>query len=215
MPAWKTLAFIILGAFVLGSSWTFLSARRSSNTIAGYSASFEIRSLIPDNSRDYWQLSRGRLFVSFKKPIVGIRHELLEQDRQRIFIWRQNPAFVAALDPIARVYWTPTDKTKIAPYEGVSSDTPGVKREYVGEERIEGRSVLHYRLTNEKDGGDVRDYWEDAKLHVCVREVQPGRKEYRMFDIREGTQSAYLFDVPSDYDAVPTRPDGSNPLPQL
>ena len=65
---------------------------------------------------------------------------------------------------------------------------------FIERELINGRSADHWKLTS-VDGSarGIWDYWEDIRLHICVRAELPNLKAYNVTHLEEGKQPAELF----------------------
>ena len=76
------------------------------------------------------------------------------------------------------------------------SAKPGSKCRKVGSDTVNGRSTVKYEGTS--DNGTVGYFWIDSKLHFPIKWQEPDRGG-ELQDIKEGSQPASLFEIPSDY----------------
>ena len=67
----------------------------------------------------------------------------------------------------------------------------------VGEEQVNGRNAVKYQATG--NDGKVHYAWLDTKLRFLVKTQDPDGNGMQLQNIKEGTQAASLFELPSDY----------------
>ena len=78
-----------------------------------------------------------------------------------------------------------------------------LKCEKVGEDMVGGRKTIKYK--NSVADGSAEYVWIDSKLSYVIKWDQ-GEAAAELHNIKEGPQSADLFEIPKDYDvAVPRR----------
>jgi len=66
----------------------------------------------------------------------------------------------------------------------------------VGDKSLDGRAAIEYEAT--KSNGDWFRYWIDRKICAVVK-METNQDAYELRNIREGTQPADLFEIPSGY----------------
>jgi len=67
----------------------------------------------------------------------------------------------------------------------------------VGSETVNGRACDKWEFMK---GGKLQDTeWIDKKLHVSIKTLHPDGSGFEMQNVKEGTQPASTFDVPSGY----------------
>jgi hypothetical protein len=66
----------------------------------------------------------------------------------------------------------------------------------IGSDTVNGRSTVKYEATSDK--GESGNFWIDPKLHFPIKWQEPTQGG-ELQDIKEGSQPASLFEIPSDY----------------
>jgi len=66
----------------------------------------------------------------------------------------------------------------------------------IGSDTVNGRSAVKYEATS--DNGKTGNFWIDPKLHFPIK-WQDSERGGELQDIKEGSQPASLFEIPSDY----------------
>ena len=66
----------------------------------------------------------------------------------------------------------------------------------IGSDTVNGRSTVKYEATG--NNGKTGNFWIDPKLHFPIK-WQDSQDAGELQDIKEGSQPASLFEVPSDY----------------
>jgi hypothetical protein len=66
----------------------------------------------------------------------------------------------------------------------------------IGSDTVNGRSTVKYEATS--DNGQSGNFWIDPKLHFPIKWQEPTQGG-ELQDIKEGSQPASLFQIPSDY----------------
>jgi hypothetical protein len=66
----------------------------------------------------------------------------------------------------------------------------------IGSDTVNGRSTVKYEATSEN--GKSGNFWIDPKLHFPIK-WQDSEHGGELQDIKEGSQPASLFEIPSDY----------------
>lgn len=137
----------------------------------------------------------------------GMREERVYADRVRVSLFSGTKGYLVTLDSKNKTYWRSQTKGEIRAY--VESSETGIygPQEPFGKVNLNGRSALHFRVTEGADAG--WEYWVDQKLHQTVKLVKPGISSYELTNIREGRQPASLFEVPADYKEV-SRPHSND-----
>lgn len=166
---------------------------------AGFSAEYVMEDVnAPANS------SSGKIYVNLAGPPRGSRRESLSGKYRRISIWRQDPPLNVTLDPASRTFWRTTSDSVLMSAPMADAQDQILRREFVGQEVIDGRKTGHWRIFRKDNTGApaTYEYWEDAKLLTQLRIVGPGIT-YRLFNVREGPQSPGLFAPPEHFVEVP------------
>lgn len=73
---------------------------------------------------------------------------------------------------------------------------PGGECHKVGSESVNGRSTIKYEAKSA--GEDISDVWLDSKIAFPIK-WQGKNSEGELQNIKEGSQPASLFEIPSDY----------------
>jgi len=68
-----------------------------------------------------------------------------------------------------------------------------------GTETIEGRVCDKWQFTGKGKTDPERTVWIDQKSHIPIKAVDTNGSTWRLTNIKEGTQSASLFEIPDDY----------------
>ena len=87
------------------------------------------------------------------------------------------------------------------------SAKPGSKCRKIGSDTVNGRSAVKYEGTS--DNGTVGYFWIDSKLRFPIKWQEPDRGG-ELQDIKEGSQPASLFEIPSDYQKFQMPPGMGN-----
>lgn len=83
-----------------------------------------------------------------------------------------------------------------------------VEYEKLGEETVDGRTLLHEKIVIKNEGEEKREFyrWFDTGLGWPVRiEASDGSWKMRLTDIEPGPQDPALFEVPPDYRMITAR----------
>ena len=164
----------------------------------GYSAEFELKDMSAAGEG-----YSGRIFANILSEPRAVREEIVYPDKRHIvYIWRQDTGKFIGVDTAHNVYWQvpQSNHVKQATVESISlTNIPHFigkvgSTKFVGHDLVDGRSADHWKLT--AIGGaspSIWDYWEDIRIHTCVRAELPNVKTYRLSHIEEGKQRAELF----------------------
>jgi len=75
----------------------------------------------------------------------------------------------------------------------------GMVETFLGQEMVEGRMCNHYRITW-TGRSEVEEQWRDPTLHnLPIRQRVGSEPPTVTRNIRQGTQPAHLFEIPSDF----------------
>ncbi|HEV8048818.1 MAG TPA: hypothetical protein VGP35_13870 [Terriglobales bacterium] len=79
------------------------------------------------------------------------------------------------------------------------TNKPGTKCRKIGSDTVNGRSTVKYEATSEN--GKSGNFWIDPKIRFPVKWQDTGSdgNSGELQDIKEGSQPASLFEIPSDY----------------
>ena len=77
----------------------------------------------------------------------------------------------------------------------------------IGSDTVNGRSTVKYEATSEN--GKSGNFWIDPKLHFPIK-WQDSEHGGELQDIKEGSQPASLFEIPSDYQKFQIPPGMGN-----
>ncbi len=199
MRSFRNYLFCFLGA---GAALSLLHSLRPDGTTtmhesiaAGFSADYVLEDLsTPSNS------SAGKIYVNLADPPRGVRREYSSGKHGRVSIWRQDPPLNVALDPASRTFWRTTSDSVLMSAPMADAQDQILRREFVGQEVIDGQKTGHWRVFRKDSTGAPAsyEYWEDAKLLTQLRIVGPGIT-YRLSNVREGPQSPGLFAPPEHF----------------
>lgn len=134
----------------------------------------------------------GRIYVSGKKVRV-------EMGSGMVAITRPDKSVVWILMPAQKTYMErpikPQDMATAGKTEGE------VKKTYLGEESVEGRTAKKYRVTYRYEGKTEVFYsWIDTQLNVPLKvSDEKGRWMTVYKNIKPGSQPGSLFEVPAGY----------------
>lgn len=203
MAMLPVIAFTLLSE--LGSAPLQTSRRNRGQWAAGFSAEFTYTKLakLPE-------ICSGRVYANILAQPRGLRQDVIYPNNREInSIWRQDRETSVSIDRARGVFWE-TPRTSNGGLRSANTSGPSATPTFMGElissrrvgaELIEGRSTEHWKVTTRDSTGTeaVWDYWEDERLHVCVRALLPGRRRYVLKNIIEARQPASLFTVPSGF----------------
>lgn len=92
------------------------------------------------------------------------------------------------------------------------TNKPGTKCRKIGSDTVNGRSTVKYEATSED--GKTGNFWIDTKIRFPIKwqDTSDGNGG-ELQDIKEGSQPASLFEIPSDYQKF-QMPAGMGDMPQ-
>ena len=195
MFRWLIFGFLMI-AIVAVSAATYVLMHRplhnSPEWVEGYSGQVTFNDL-RDRSKSY----RGFVYSNVLAQPRAFRMDMNFSEHKLIRVWRQDVGSTFMLDPDAKTVWTPRLKgsARLVVGRGPYIEN-GVKR-LVGQERINGRLADHWEITHL--GAATEEHWEDVRLHVTLKSVQPGVSTYELTNVREGHQRDELFTIPEGY----------------
>ncbi len=138
----------------------------------------------------------GKIYVSGKK----VRMEA----GQAVTIARLDKKAAWILMPAQKMYM----ETALRPQEMAAAEkVPGeVKRQYLGEESVEGRAAKKYRITYVDNGKTWTVYsWIDDAMGVPVKVSDENGKWMVVYrNLKPGSQPADLFEIPAGYKKMPS-----------
>lgn len=155
----------------------------------------------------------GKLRVNILAEPRGMRQDIRFPDGSALStIWRQDRRDSVWLDPSEKVFWEVPHTSEVQVHK-MTDLGPLALPEFMGKEvskRLVGSGVIGGRRANnwsvvarDRSGGIADwDYWDDDRLHICLRASIAGQKEYVLVNIREGKQPASLFVIPAGFRKV-------------
>lgn len=131
------------------------------------------------------------------------RREMRMGGQQQITIYRKDKEVVWMLMPQQRMYMemSSTRPGKMAPVDPGQMEKMG-KKELLGKEKINGYMCLKYRYTPNDASSGPATYWISEKLNFPIKIEMNDASEHMVMEyknIREGTLSSALFNIPSGY----------------
>ncbi len=99
-------------------------------------------------------------------------------------------------------FWRPTDINDACPGWKTLAEQMNTEKKWgscrkVGNDTVNGRSAVKYEGTS--TDGEKTQAWLDTKLHCLIKLIENDGSGMEMRNIREGSQPAGLFVIPSDY----------------
>ncbi len=152
------------------------------------------------------ELMAGKIYVSGKKFRMETGRQMEQALTQAVTIVRLDKKVVWILMPQQKMYM----ETAMRPRDSFSvaaEKVPGeVKREYLGEESVEGRPAKKYRITYKYEGKTGTVYsWIDDALGVPIKASDEKGKWMVIYkNIKPGSQPASLFEIPEGYKKMPS-----------
>jgi hypothetical protein len=89
----------------------------------------------------------------------------------------------------------------------ITTAKPNSSCRRIGSDTVNGRSTVKYEATG--DNGKSGNFWIDPKLHFPIK-WQDSEHGGELQDIKEGSQPASLFEIPSDYQKFQMPPGMGN-----
>jgi hypothetical protein len=104
--------------------------------------------------------------------------------------------------PIITQYWHVQDVNDACPQWKKLAEQAGTLKNWgsctkIGSDAVGGRSTVKYEGVSSK--GDKNNIWVDMKLHCVIKMDGTTGGGIELTNIKEGTQSASLFEIPAGY----------------
>ncbi|MEO5362205.1 MAG: DUF4412 domain-containing protein [Magnetococcus sp. DMHC-8] len=154
--------------------------------------------------------SNGMMYVGRE----GIRTEITQNDQPVWMIFKPASKVVWTIFPKQQTYmervglaleWPPLPEDEHSPCRNKKFHC-----KKLGLKTVNDRSVMHWTISMVGDKGEspYAQLWVDPRLNIAIRETYADGLTVEMHRIREGAQSAQLFELPAGFTKVtlPAKP---------